>query len=153
MTTKYTDIFDVFMLKIKDWKLEYLFRTSPDDFENILKGFMVISLLKFRNCTQDLSRDDAEKEFLETLSEDNIEVIASLMVESWLEREVQDIRQMALHLQDDFKTYAEANNLKEKSEHWSKVKEINSQTLVDYSLDKRDLWSDWLSGNFYDPNR
>lgn len=153
MTTDYTDIFDLFMMNIKDWKLESLFNTSPDDFENVLQGYMVVSLPKFTNCNQSLARNDSTKQFTETLSEQNKNIIASLMVEKWLEREVQDIRQMALHVQDrDFKSYAEANNLKEKSAHWSKILELNSQALVDYSLNDRELWANWISGNFYNPS-
>ena len=151
--TSYSEIFDLFMFKVKDWKLESLFQTSPGDFETILQGFMILSLQKFENCDQDLSRNDSTKEFAEDLSDKNKNVIASLMVEKWLEREIQDIRQMNIHLTDrDFKHYSEAQNLREKSEHWSKVQELNSQTLVDYSLNNRNIWSDWLSGNFYDPN-
>lgn len=153
MATPYDEVFDLFMFHIKDWKLETLFQTNPSDFETVLQGFMVLALPKFENCDQSLARTDSSKTFTETLSEKNKTIIAALMVEKWLEREVQDIRQMNIHLTDrDFKHYSEAQNLKEKSDHWSKVQELNSQTLVDYSLNNRSLWSDWLSGNFYDPN-
>ena len=154
MTTNYNEIYDLFMLKVKDWKLETLFNTSPDDFETVLHGWMVIALPTFDNCDQSLVRNDTTETFDATLSEKNKNFIASLMVEKWLEREVQDIRQMGLHITDrDFKHYSEAQNLKEKSEHWSRIKELNSQESVKYSLNKPDLWSDWLSGNFYDPNQ
>lgn len=149
MTTDYTDVYDLFLTKIKDWKLEYLYSTNPDNFETVLHGFMVVSLPQFKNCNQSLARNDTTKKFDETLTEENQNVIAALMVEQWLQQEINDIRQMALHLQDDFKTYSEAQNLKEKSDHWARIKELNSQMIVDYSLDDRDLWSDWLSGTFY----
>lgn len=152
MTTKYSEIYDLFLLKINDWKLDKLYTVNPDIFETVLHGYMVVALPQFRNCNQDLSRDDSLQIFIETLSEENKNIIASLMVEKWLEKEVNDIRQMALHIQDkDFKTYAEANNLKEKSNHWSRIIEQNSQMLTDYSLAERGLWKDWLSGNFYTP--
>lgn len=152
MTTKYSEVYDLFLTKVTDWKLEKLYEVSPEDFETVLHSYMVVALPKFKNCNQSLSRNDLTDSFTETLTEDNKITIASIMVESWLEKEVNDIRQMALHIQDkDFKTYAEANNLKEKSFHWSRIKEQNSQMLVDYSLDNNDLWKDWLSGNFYTP--
>jgi hypothetical protein len=73
------------------------------------------------------------------------------MVEGWLEKEVQDINQMNLHLQDrDFKVYSESQNLREKSNHLDKVREWNSQTQNTYTFEKMDF-ANWLSGNYYVP--
>ena len=67
-------------------------------------------------------------------------------------KEVQDVNQMNLHLQDrDFKVYSESQNLKEKSLHLDKTKEYNSQTMTVYSYSKSTDWANWLSGTFYTP--
>jgi len=151
MTTSYSDVYDLFTVKIQDWKLEKLYAIDPDSFETVLHGYMVVSIPQFRNCDQSLARNDSMGVFIETLTEKNKNMLASIMVEKWLEKEVNDIRQMRLHVQDDFKTYSEAQNLKEKAFHWSQVIELNSQALVDYSLDNNNMWSDWIAGNFFTP--
>lgn len=151
MTTSYSDVYDLFTVKIQDWKLEKLYSISPESFETVLHGYMVVSIAQFKNCDQSLARNDSLSVFTETLTEKNKNMLSSIMVEKWLEKEVNDIRQMRLHVQDDFKTYSEAQNLKEKAYHWSQVIELNSQALVDYSLDNNTMWSDWIAGNFFTP--
>jgi flagellar basal body P-ring protein FlgI len=79
-------------------------------------------------------------------------MLSKLMVEKWLEKEVQDVNQMNLHLQDrDFKVYSESQNLKEKSLHLDKVKEYNAQSITVYSYNKSTDWANWFSGTFYVP--
>ena len=151
MATPFSEIFDLFMVKIKDWRLVELFNQSTDDFEDYLTGFLVFSVSDFTVCNQSLSYDKENKEFDITLTEENKSILAELMVEQWLAKEVQDVNQMNLHLQDrDFKVYSESQNLREKSFHLDKVKEYNSQKRTNYSFINAD-WSSWLSGTFYTP--
>lgn len=152
MGTPYSDVFDYFLTHVKDWKLTELYKISPNDFETYLLGFMVTSIPLFTNCRQSLARNDETKEFVETLTEQNVDVLSSIMVEKWLEKEVQDVRQMSLNINDrDFKHYSEAQNLKEKSDQWGKIREKNSQMLVDYGFQDTTYWTNMLSGNYYTP--
>ena len=151
--TNFSEIFDLFMIQVKDWRLQKLFEDSVLDFENYLSGFLVLSIPQFELvCNQDLSYDEETKAFTETLISDNKVVLAKLMVERWLEKEVQDVTQMNLHLQDrDFKVYSESQNLKEKSFHLDKVKEYNSLYMTNYSYAKSTDWANWFTGVYYTP--
>lgn len=148
MATAYSDVFDSFLVRIKDWRLDTLYQSSPTDFETYLTGFLQSAVSMFYNCNQDLTRDDTAKTFTENLNELNKVILAELMVEVWLEKEVQDVRQMNLKITDkDFKTFSEAQNLTAKNNRWSEVRERNSQRLVDYGLQNID-WDAWRNGSF-----
>jgi hypothetical protein len=150
--TKFADIFDLFMVTIKDWRIQSLFESSVVDFENYLSGFLILAIPEFNVCDQSLEYDLSKREFMVSLSEENKTILAQLMMQFWLTKEVQDVNQMNLHLQDrDFKVYSESQNLREKSFHLDKVKEYNSQLITRYSYRNGINWSDWLSGNFYTP--
>jgi hypothetical protein len=150
--TPYSTVFDSFMIHIKDWRLIELYQSSVTDFETYLQGFMVQSIQMFKVCRQSLLKDDLTKTFTETLTEENITILAGLMVEKWMEKEVQDVRQMNLKITDrDFKSYAEGQNLKEKSEQWIRVREMNSQALIDYGYDDDTMWTNWINGTFFTP--
>ena len=153
MGSKFSEIFDLFMVQVKDWRLQSLYESSTLDFELYLSGFLMLSIPQFEEvCNQNLAHNEETKEFTETLTLDNKTILSKLMVEKWLEKEVQDVNQMNLHLQDrDFKVYSESQNLKEKSLHLDKTKEYNSQTMTVYSYSKSTDWANWLSGTFYTP--
>ena len=153
MGSKFSEIFDLFMVQVKDWRLQSLYESSTLDFEVYLSGFLMLSIPQFEEvCNQSLAHNEETREFTELLSLDNKTILSKLMVEKWLEKEVQDVNQMNLHLQDrDFKVYSESQNLKEKSLHLDKTKEYNSQTMTVYSYSKSTDWADWLSGTFYTP--
>jgi len=134
---------------VKDWKIDALYATSPTDMETYLEGFLVLSVPVFVPfADQSLARNDSTGEFTETLTDENITVLATLMTEQWLLKEIQDIRQINLHVTDkDFKTYSEGQNLREKSSYLTIVREKLSQILVDYSWGNND-WEAWIAGDF-----
>lgn len=146
--TPFSSIYDLFLQLVTDYRLIVLYNSSQDDLETYLESWLVLSVYDFSSCNQDLTYDTTTRTFTETLSQENINVLARLMVKYWLEKEVQDVTQMSLHVQDrDFKTYAEGQNLKEKTAHLDRVKEECSQLLNDYSYKNND-WSSWFSGSF-----
>jgi len=149
LATAYSDIYDRFLIQVKDWKIDALYATSPTDMETYLEGFLVLSVPVFVPfADQSLARNDSTGEFTETLTDENITVLATLMTEQWLLKEIQDIRQINLHVTDkDFKTYSEGQNLREKSSYLTIVREKLSQILVDYSWGNND-WEAWIAGDF-----
>jgi hypothetical protein len=64
-----------------------------------------------------------------------------------LMKEVNDITQMRLHIQTDYKTYSENANIAAKTERLIQVTEELSQTLVDYGY-RNFNFNEWASGNF-----
>ena len=149
MTTAYNLIFDLFMVQIKDWKLDALYAVSVPNFETFLEGFLIQVVPEFSVfCDQSLDRDDTANTFDETLTDKNKQMLARLMIQMWMEKEVQDVRQMNLHITGkDWKTYSEAQNLKGKSDYLIIIKEKNSQSIIDYAWHGQDF-TDWIAGDF-----
>ena len=151
--TSFSCIFDDFTLLINDYKLINLYQSSEVDFEEYLTGWLLYAIQDFGICDQSLTYTNTEstKAFTETLTDKNKLLLARIMVKYWLNKEVQDVTQMSLHIQDhDYKFYSEAQNLTAKSNHLNMVKEDISQALVEYNLKSND-WADWYAGVFYTP--
>lgn len=149
MTTAYNLIYDLFLIGIKDWKLDALYDTSVPDFETYLQGFLVLTIPEFTEFSdQDLTRNDSTSLFTETLTDKNKQVLARMMVKEWLSKEIQDIRQIKAHVGDkDFKIPSEANNLRAKQSYFELKLEEISQDLIEYSWYGQDF-TDWTNGIF-----
>lgn len=142
MATPYSEVFDLFLASIQDYRINRLYEKSVEDMENYLMPFLIKAITNFRKCKTDLEdRDDTNKVFNQTLSTDEKVILSNLMMVEWLTKEVNDILQMRLYLQDtDFKTYSQANNLKEKRELLTTMKEMVDKQIVQYSYNNFD-WS------------
>jgi hypothetical protein len=148
MATPYSEIFDLAKMLFKDYRLENLFTLSEEDFTTYLSGWLPFAVTDFKKCNQSLVRDETLQQFNETLTEENKVILSELVFQYWLTKEVNDVKQMNLHITDrDLKLYSESQNLREKSNHLDKVKEELSQKLLSYGYDHLD-WTKWYSGNF-----
>jgi len=153
MTTNSSDIFDLFLTRISDYRLYAIDETSGSLALSIyLEPWLLSSIIDFDVCDQDLtytsSTISSEGYFAETLTLKNKIVLSQLMVKYWLEKEVQDILQMQLFITDhDFKTHAASQNLKAKQDYYNSKKEELSQILVDYGYRVND-WTGWKNQNF-----
>lgn len=149
MGTPFSDIYDQFMQYVKDYRLVVLYNASVTDFEQYLAGFLIPAITDFKSCNQSLAY--ATGSFSATLVQENIKILALLVKKYWLKKEIADVTQMSLHLQDkDFHNYAEANNLMAKEKLYRNDLEEVSQMLVEYGIENVD-WASWLSGVFYTP--
>jgi hypothetical protein len=146
--TTLNEIYDLFMQTVTDYRLNALFQTSQTDFENYLQSWLQFSIVDFSVCDQSLDYDEYTLEFPEKLSRDNKVILATLMTKYWMQKNVNDITQMNLHITDkDFKTASEAQNLREKMAALNVMKEQCSQLLQDYSF-KRVDWAEWNNQDF-----
>ena len=142
MSTPYSDIFNLFLASIQDYRINKLYNQSVEQMENYLMPFLIKAITNFRKCKTDLEdRDDTNKVFNQTLSTDEKVILSNLMIVEWLTKEVNDILSLKNFLQDtDFKTYSQANNLKEKRELLTTMKEMVDKQIVQYSYNNFD-WS------------
>lgn len=140
--TPFSDVFELFLAGIKDYKIDKLYKLSVEDAEFYMKPFLIRAITRFKKCKKNLeNRNDETKIFNEDLNTDEKVILADLMIIEWLTKEVNDILQMKLHLQDsDFKTYSSAQNLKEKREHLYATIEIVDKRITQYGYDNID-WS------------
>ena len=149
MTTPFSTIYDQFMQFVTDYRLVELYNASVPNFETYLSGFLTPAITDFKNANQSLVYSSST--FTETLSVENIKILALLMKKYWLTKEIDDITQMNLHSLDrDFRLHSENQNMREKQSRLILEREQLSQMLVDYGLDNVD-WSSWLNGEFFVP--
>lgn len=134
MGTTYTQIFEIFATKIQDYTLDTLFTSSVTNYENYLLGFLKSAITNFNKCTQDLTnRDDIAKVFNITLTGLEQEILACQMTVEWMGKEIKNIRDMRLGLNDgDFKRYAESQNLKAKIDLQNQMIETVDKKIVEY---------------------
>jgi|WetSurMetagenome_2_1015567.scaffolds.fasta_scaffold10985_4 hypothetical protein len=150
MGTESSEIFDLFMLLQTDYRLNSIYTNSGSSlFGDYLQPWLLFAINDFDGiCRESLNYDVTTQIFTNTLSQQTKLILAQLLVRYWIQKEVQDIVQMRLHIQDkDFKTFAEANNLKEKQNLYNQKREELSQILTNYELKNTD-WIDWKLQNF-----
>jgi hypothetical protein len=143
-TTSYDDIIDLALVSIEDYHLNRLAVDSPDDFNIVLEGFMVRGLANFENCKKDLSlRDNEKRVFLTKLSEVEKSIIADYTVIAWLDKEINDVRQIVGMMQNNKEAhrYSEANNLNAKRSRRDQLMEQVATKKTVYSLNQ----SNWLN--------
>jgi len=89
MATPYEKIYDRALAKLTDYDLAFL---PDDDFRLMLRGWLNSSISKFRKCASDLTdRDDELEVFNVDLVDEEIEILAILMVCEWLEPQVNSV--------------------------------------------------------------
>lgn len=142
MATPYSEIFNLFLSSIQDYRINKLYNQSVEQMEDYIMPFLIKAIANFRKCRTDLEdRDDENKVFNQDLTTEEKVILANLMVVEWLTKEVNDILQMRLYLQDtDFKTYSSSQNLKEKRELLTTMKDMVESQIVQYLYNHFD-WS------------
>jgi hypothetical protein len=148
MSTSFNDIYDLFLINIKDYKLDTLYATSTPNFEIYLQGFLIRAVPSFNYCKNSLDYSLSSKTFTADLTNLEKLILSNYMVQEWFLKEIHNTTQFNLLLSDtDFKRYAESNNLKTKSDYSNMFREKISQLTTDYEL-KNINWEDWANGNF-----
>jgi hypothetical protein len=145
MTRDVSEVNDLFLTLIEDYRINLLYQTSGSSVLNTyLEGWLLYSINDFENiCTQSLAYDTNTQQFAEILTRENILILAQIMSKYWLTKLVQDVLQMQNSIQDhDYKTFSQAQNLKEKRDYLNNKKEEISQILQDYAY-KYNGWSEW----------
>ncbi|MBQ0141305.1 MAG: hypothetical protein KBT06_00645 [Prevotellaceae bacterium] len=135
MATQFSEIYDLALVVIRDYKLENLYRVDEEAFYVYLQGFLINAIPEFTGCHQSLEYSIDSSSFVSDLTYQEKSILAKFMVIKWLEKEINDITQINLHLQGrDFKMNSEASNLKEKSEYLDRLREKVNQSITDYQF-------------------
>ena len=145
-TTSYDEIIDLALVSIEDYHLNRLAVDSPDDFNIVLEVFMVRGLANFENCKKYLSlRDNEKRVFLSKLSEVEKSIIADYTVIAWLDKEINDVRQIVGMMQNNKEAhrYSEANNLNAKRNRRDQLMEQVATKKTTYSLNQANWLNKW----------
>lgn len=107
--TLYTEIFGLFVNKINDHQLISLDETKV---EEICCMYLKSAITKFKKCRTSLKRDDEAMVFLHTLTDDEKEILANLLIVEWLTPKIQNTTNLKQYMGDsDFKFFSQANHL------------------------------------------
>jgi hypothetical protein len=153
MATTLTEVNDLFLSRISDFRLDTIFTASGSLVLNTyLEPWLIDSIVDFDICNQTLNytptSGSADGTFDIDLNLKNKVILSRIMVLYWLKKNVNDILQMNNSLQDrDFKTFAQANNLNAKREYLNMQREEISQMLTEYGFANNN-WTDWRNQNF-----
>ena len=110
--TTYQDVYTRFLSKIED---EYLASLSDEELNTALYPLLLGAINGFSRISEHnlRQRDERARVFYETLSEDEIEVLAVLMKPIWLERYLNSSRKIEQQYFDaGIKTYSPNENLR-----------------------------------------
>ena len=144
--TTYDEVFDLALVSIEDYHLNRLYQESPEDFRMVLEGFMIRGLSNFENCRKDLTnRDSVCKNFGVVLSDIEKSIIADYTVIAWLDKEINDVRQITGMMQNNKEAhrYSEANNLNAKINRRNQLLEEVATKKTTYSLQQANWLNKW----------
>jgi len=107
--TSYDLVFPKFMHEINDFDLTSLTEVQMK-VENKLTLSKAVTL--FKKCKQVLTRDDTTETFTNTLTEEEMWILADYMRKVWLDEKINNGELLKLRLTDkDFKTFSPADQL------------------------------------------
>jgi hypothetical protein len=154
MATNSSEIYDLFLSRVNDYRLVSIFQSSGSMvLGSYLEPWILDSISEFSPvCTQSLAftttSGSVEGFFTETLTTEHMLILSRILVKYWMNKSVNDVLQFSNSLQDsDFKTFSQAQNLKSKQDYLNNIKEEISQILIDYGYKNND-WLNWRNQNF-----
>lgn len=125
MTTPVSDVNDLFLARINDYRIVTIFQTSGSlTMTQYLEPWALDAIDMFSPvCTQSLAfhttSGSVEGYFDEDLTTEHKNILSQIMVQFWLTKNVNDVLQFSVALQDaDFKTFSQAQNLSAKKDYF-----------------------------------
>lgn len=137
MATPYSAIENSFLNKITD---DLLLSMADKDIEAMLDSYRVSASVMFKQCTKLSDTDDVERVYSTTLTNEEIEILANLMVLEWLKQRINSMELLRMGMSTkDFRTYKQ-------SEHLNSLLALKKDTLgavdrliVSYTYSKNKL--------------
>lgn len=143
MATTFQRVYESFLSKISDYDWIAM---HADDIEGCMSDLLKQAISRFnRDCKVDLSNNDGT-EFVEDLSETEIDILSEIMIENWLKPKLYNSELLRNRLSTkDFSQFSPANLLKAIREtyelsHRRSETEINRYTFAEN--DVRNLKND-----------
>jgi len=153
MGTLSSEINDLFLMRVTDYRLDTIYNTSGSFVLNeYLEPWLMDAIVEFNECDQVLTyaptSGTTEGSFSVVLSTENKIILSQIMVKYWMAKSISDVLQMQNFITDrDFKTFSSAQNLQAKKEYYIMKTEEISQLLNNYGFRKLD-WVDWQNQDF-----
>jgi len=132
MTTKLSEIFDLFLGKITDYRLAGM---ADVDIENDLMRYFKSARAKFYRCKNNLEIDSVDNTSLKSeLTGFEIEILTHLMLVQHIEPQLFSSENLKQSLSDkDFKIYSQANQLREIRLLLNTIKRDVNKMITEYT--------------------
>ncbi|MFD0587815.1 hypothetical protein ACFQZE_07355 [Paenibacillus sp. GCM10027627] len=135
MSTPYSKVFSSYLSKITDYSYVHL---NQDVLEDDLLNLLNSAIIEFEYPKVDIrDKDDVSKIFNTTLNVDEIEILAYLMIDRWMDSQIYNLNLFKQRFSNkDFQFTSQANHLDSLSENQAKLRVKISTLKKKYSYRK-----------------
>ena len=142
MATSFDEVIGLALIIVDDYKLNKLYNLDRDEFYQYCDGFLIKAIPNFTVCRQsldytvDYNSNPPVREFVNTLSIYEKDILADYWALEWFKKETQRASSINAALQNSgsFKSHSEAMNLKAKESYLDGLRVKVSQKCTDYQL-------------------
>lgn len=140
MATPYEKIYNRFVQKITDF---HIVEIDDNFLEEMMNGWLKTAIVKTRKCQHDLSlRDDETREFQESLSDLEIELLSMGMLDAWLSQYLNSTENVLQFIGGkEEKYYSQAN-------HISELRALREQNLLE--MNKLHNYYTYTNNSYFD---
>lgn len=143
MATPYTDVYDFFLMKVTDYSfIDTDIYPTQSDLEDTLRKHLRSAIVRFKQSKVDLkNRDEVNKQFNVDLNDDEMEILSTLMILSYITPKIVSVQNMEQRLTDrEYKSYSQGKHLQEmislKRELQLEVSQLTSAYTYEDGLDR-----------------
>lgn len=132
MSTPFDSIYNMFLADISD---DTFLDFEVDDRENILHDLLIKAITRFKACKKDLSdRDETLKQFNETLTEEEIFILATCMKKPWLSNKIYNLELIKQRMSvKDWKMSSQSEHLLRLLNLSQEIEKEISRMIVSYT--------------------
>lgn len=132
MGTSFDVVYNRFLGKITDYSF---IKLDVDELSKVFYEYLISAIVRFKNCKQDLSnRDEEEEKFNVNLTDEEVEILGTLMVVAWLDPLIQAtnlLKQIFSPREQNF--YSQSKHLEELMKLRKEAKREAQQLMIAYS--------------------
>lgn len=122
MSTPYYVVDNSFLNKITD---DYLLTLIDENLYKLIGDYRTSASVRFKQCKKLQDRDDELKQYNQTLTDEEIEILANLMVLEWLKPQINSIELLKQSMSTkDYKLTSQA-------EHLLRLNNLKSSTIAE----------------------
>ncbi|HSH35656.1 hypothetical protein [Schnuerera sp.] len=109
MATPYSVIDNSFLNKITD---DLILTMTDEEIQDMIDSYRTSAGAKFKQCNKLSDRDDDLRQYNQTLTDEEIEILANLMVLEWLKPRINSIEVLKPSMSTkDYRTFSNAKHL------------------------------------------
>lgn len=109
MATPYSVIDNSFLNKITD---DLILTMTDEEIQDMIDSYRISAGAKFKQCNKLSDRDDDLRQYNQTLTDEEIEILANLMVLEWLKPRINSIEVLKPSMSTkDYRTFSNAKHL------------------------------------------